>query len=263
MTELAVVTGANSGIGLATALSLAHAGYRVFAGARRVEGLEAIAQAASDAGLSDTGGQAGIVAVMIDVTDDASVSQAFEQILAEGAVAVLVNNAGITGAGSIEETPVDEYQAMFDTNVLGVIRCTQQVLPGMRQAQAGSIVNISSAAGRFGFPLRSPYSASKFGVIGLTETWAMELGPQGIRVNAILPGIVEGPRQDRVLSAKAKSFGITLEQMRTRALERVSLRTTVTAHDIAAQIVFICSKAGAKISGQSLSVDGNVETLVQ
>ena len=112
MTELAVVTGANSGIGLATALSLAHAGYRVFAGARRVEGLEAIAQAASDAGLSDTAGQAGIVAVMIDVTDDASVSQAFEQILAEGAVAVLVNNAGITGAGSIEETPVDEYQAM-------------------------------------------------------------------------------------------------------------------------------------------------------
>jgi NAD(P)-dependent dehydrogenase (short-subunit alcohol dehydrogenase family) len=114
-----------------------------------------------------------------------------------------------------------------------------------------------------GFPLRSPYSASKFGVIGLTETWAMELGPQGIRVNAILPGIVEGPRQDRVLSAKAKSYGITLEQMRARALERVSMRTTVTAHDIAAQIVFICSTAGAKISGQSLSVDGNVETLVQ
>jgi NAD(P)-dependent dehydrogenase (short-subunit alcohol dehydrogenase family) len=111
--------------------------------------------------------------------------------------------------------------------------------------------------------LRSPYSATKFGVIGLTQTWAMELGPSGIRVNAILPGIVEGARQDRVLTAKAEAFGISLEAMRTRALERVSLRRMVTAQDIAAQIVFICSPAGANVSGQSLSVDGNVETLVQ
>jgi NAD(P)-dependent dehydrogenase (short-subunit alcohol dehydrogenase family) len=157
---------------------------------------------------------------------------------------------------------LSEWQQTIDVNLTGTFLCTRSAVPLMKP-QGGSIVNISSAAGRLGFPLRTPYSASKYGVIGLTETWAMELGPQGIRVNAILPGIVEGPRQDRVLSAKAKSYGITLEQMRTRALERVSMRTTVTAHDIAAQIVFICSKAGAKISGQSLSVDGNVETLVQ
>ena len=193
MTELAVVTGANSGIGLATALSLAHAGYRVFAGARRTEGLEAIAQAASDAGLSDTAGQPGIVAVMIDVTDDASVSQAFEQILAEGAVAVLVSYAGITGAGSIEETPVDDYQAMFDTNVLGVIRCTQQVLPGMRQAQAGSIVNISSSSAVLSPPLMGPYASTKRAVESLSESLQSEVAPFGINVILVQAGTILTP----------------------------------------------------------------------
>jgi NAD(P)-dependent dehydrogenase (short-subunit alcohol dehydrogenase family) len=122
-------------------------------------------------------------------------------------------------------------------------------------------VNLSSIAGRLGFPLRTPYSASKFGVIGLTETWAMELGPSNIRVNAILPGIVAGDRQERVIAAKAKSYGIGHEEMRQRLLSKVSLRKMVTAQDIANQIVFICSPAGAAISGQSLSVCGNVEHL--
>ena len=193
MTELAVVTGANSGIGLATALSLAHAGYRVFAGARRAEGLEAITQAAADAGLSDTAGQAGIAAVMIDVTDDASVTQAFEQILAEEAVAVLVNNAGITGAGSIEETPVDDYQAMFDTNVLGVIRCTQQVLPGMRQTQAGSIVNISSSSAVLSPPLMGPYASTKRAVESLSESLQSEVAPFGINVILVQAGTILTP----------------------------------------------------------------------
>jgi len=141
--------------------------------------------------------------------------------------------------------------------------CAKYAVPLIKNAKGGSIVNISSAAGRHGFPLRTPYSATKFAVIGLTQTWAMELGPDNIRINAILPGIVQGPRQDRVLSAKAESFGITLEEMRERALQRVSLRRMVTAHDIASQIVFICSSAGSNITGQSLSVDANVETLVQ
>jgi NAD(P)-dependent dehydrogenase (short-subunit alcohol dehydrogenase family) len=112
-----------------------------------------------------------------------------------------------------------------------------------------------------GFPLRTPYSASKFGIIGLTETWAMELGPSNIRVNAILPGIVAGERQERVIAAKAASYGIGHEEMRQRLLSTVSMRKMVSAQDIANQILFICSPAGAAISGQSLSVDGNVEHL--
>lgn len=125
----------------------------------------------------------------------------------------------------------------------------------------GSIVNLSSAAGRLGFPLRSPYSASKFGVIGLTKTWAMELGPSKIRVNAILPGVVTGERQERVISAKAAALGIDHEDMRERLLSRVSMRMMVSPYDIANQILFICSPAGQTISGQSLSVCGNVESL--
>jgi NAD(P)-dependent dehydrogenase (short-subunit alcohol dehydrogenase family) len=159
-----------------------------------------------------------------DVTDAAQVDAMFDAIKERwGVLDVLVNNAGIAGGGSI--------------------------------------INLSSAAGRLGFPLRSPYSASKFGVIGLTKTWAMELGPAGIRVNAILPGIVAGERQERVIAAKAASYGIEHEAMRQQLLAKVSLRKMVTAQDIANQILFICSPAGASISGQSLSVCGNVEQL--
>ena len=200
-----------------------------------------------------------------DVGNEAQVLAMFSEIQARwGQLDILVNNAGIAGpTAAIEDTVLQEWQQTLDVNLTGAFLCTRSAVPLIKKAKGGSIVNISSAAGRHGFPLRSPYSATKFGVIGLTQTWAMELGPSGIRVNAILPGIVEGPRQDRVLGAKAQAFGISLEAMRQRALERVSLRRMVTAQDIAAQIVFICSSAGANISGQSLSVDGNVETLVQ
>lgn len=200
-----------------------------------------------------------------DVGNEAQVLAMFSEIHKRwGQLDILVNNAGIAGpTAAIEDTALQEWQQTLDVNLTGGFLCTRSAVPLIKKAKGGSIVNISSAAGRHGFPLRSPYSATKFGVIGLTQTWAMELGPSGIRVNAILPGIVEGARQDRVLSAKAETFGISLEAMRQRALERVSLRRMVTAQDIAAQIVFICSPAGANISGQSLSVDGNVETLVQ
>ena len=205
-----------------------------------------------------------VTASLTDIADEVQVTKMFVDLKQRWTTLdILVNNAGIAGpTTAIEDTSLADWQQTIAVNLTGTFLCTRSAVPLMK-SRGGSIVNISSAAGRLGFPLRSPYSASKFGVIGLTETWAMELGPHQIRVNAILPGIVEGARQDRVLSAKAKSYGITLEQMRARALERVSMRTTVTAQDIAAQIVFICSKAGAKISGQSLSVDGNVETLVQ
>ena len=206
----------------------------------------------------------GVTTSLTDVADEAQVLAMFELVRQRwGALDILVNNAGVAGpTAAVEDTTLAAWQQTIDVNLTGGFLCTRSAVPLMKPG-GGSIVNISSAAGRFGFPLRTPYSASKFGVIGLTQTWAMELGPSGIRVNAILPGIVQGPRQDRVLSAKAESFGITLEAMRVRALERVSLRRMVSAQDIAAQIVFICSPAGANISGQSLSVDGNVETLVQ
>ena len=168
-----MVTGANSGIGLATALRLAADGYEVFAGARRAEGLDAIAAAAADAGATT------VHPITIDVSDDDSVQAAFAQVLADGPVDVLVNNAGITGAGSVEETPVATYQAMFDTNVLGVVRCTQAVLPGMREAKGGRIVNISSSSAVVSPPLMAAYASTKRAVESISESLQAEVAPFG------------------------------------------------------------------------------------
>jgi NAD(P)-dependent dehydrogenase (short-subunit alcohol dehydrogenase family) len=183
----AVVTGAGSGIGLATALRLAGDGYEVWAGARRAESLDEIAAAA------DAAGAEGVRTVLLDVTDDASVVDAFAEVLAEGPVDVLVNNAGITGAGSVEETDVAVWQAMFDTNVLGVVRCTQQVLPGMREAGRGRIVNISSSSAIISPPLMAPYASTKRAVESISESLQAEVAPFGVRVVAIQAGTILTP----------------------------------------------------------------------
>ena len=198
-----------------------------------------------------------------DISDEAQVDAMFAELQARwDGLDVLVNNAGIAGpTAPVQDTKLVDWQQTIAVNLTGTFLCTRRAVPMLKKAGGGSIVNLSSAAGRLGFPLRTPYSASKFGVIGLTETWAMELGPSNIRVNAILPGIVEGERQERVIAAKAASYGIGHEEMRQRLLSSVSLRKMVTPQDIANQILFICSPAGASISGQSLSVCGNIERL--
>ena len=198
-----------------------------------------------------------------DVSNEEQVDAMFAELAGRwGALDVLVNNAGVAGpTARLEDTDLAQWEQTIAVNLTGSFLCARRAVPLLKAAGGGSIVNLSSAAGRLGFPLRTPYSASKFGVIGLTQTWAMELGPSKIRVNAILPGIVAGERQERVIAAKAASYGIGHEEMRERLLSKVSLRSMVTAQDIANQIVFICSPAGASISGQSLSVCGNVEHL--
>lgn len=198
-----------------------------------------------------------------DVSREDQVDAMFAELSTRwGALDVLVNNAGIAGpTAPVEDTAPGDWAQTMAVNLTGPFLCTRRAVPLLKAAGGGSIVNLSSIAGRLGFPLRTPYSASKFGVIGLTQTWAMELGPSRIRVNAILPGIVAGDRQERVIAAKAASYGIGHEDMRQRLLSKVSLRSMVTAQDIAHQIIFICSPAGAAISGQSLSVCGNVEHL--
>jgi NAD(P)-dependent dehydrogenase (short-subunit alcohol dehydrogenase family) len=198
-----------------------------------------------------------------DVSSESQVDAMFAELAARwGGLDVLVNNAGIAGpTAKVEDTDLADWDQTLAVNLTGPFLCTRRAVPLLKAAGGGSIVNLSSAAGRLGFPLRTPYSASKYGVIGLTETWAMELGPSHIRVNAILPGIVAGERQERVIAAKAAAYGIAHEEMCQRLLAKVSLRSMVTAQDIANQIIFICSPAGASISGQSLSVCGNVEHL--
>ncbi|ROZ75013.1 SDR family oxidoreductase [Ramlibacter sp. WS9] len=199
-----------------------------------------------------------------DVSRREQVDAMFEAVKAQGggALDVLVNNAGIAGpTGGIETLEPDDWDRTIAVNLTGVYLVTRRAVPLLKAAGGGAIINISSAAGKLGFPLRTPYSASKFGVIGLTETLAMELGPDQIRVNAILPGVVAGDRQDRVLETKARASGISLDEQRRLAVARVSMRTMVLADDIAQAALFLAGPAGRYVSGERLSVGGNVEAL--
>ena len=135
-------------------------------------------------------------------------------------------------------------------------------MPLIKAAGGGSIINLSSAAGRHGFPMRSPYSAAKWGVIGFTKSLAIEAGPDKVRVNAILPGIVEGERIERVIAAKAKAHGIAHEEFRERLLATTSLHSTVTAQNIADMALFLATGAGSRITGQALPVDADTRYLV-
>ena len=179
-----------------------------------------------------------------------------------GGLDVLVNNAGIAGPTKpVEEVTPEELDAVLQVDLASLFHCSRRAVPLLRQAGGGSIVNLSSAAGKFGFPLRSPYSAAKWGVVGFTRTLAMELGPDRINVNAILPGLVDGPRIRSVLRNKALARGIGENQETEDALGRVSLRTFVSQQDIANMALYLCSPFGRTISGQAISVDGGMEGL--
>ncbi|MSP49143.1 MAG: SDR family oxidoreductase [Alphaproteobacteria bacterium] len=198
---------------------------------------------------------------LADVADPKAIARFFAKA-AKGGLDVLVNNAGIAGpTAPIDEIRPEDWHATVDINLNSMFHCTRLAVPLLKKAGGGSIINLSSVAGRLGFPLRTPYAATKWAVVGLTKSLAMELGPHKIRVNAIQPGIVRGPRIDRVIAARAKATGVTFDQQRKLLLSKVSLRTDVTAEDVAAMALFLASSAGARISGQALSVCGNVETL--
>ena len=198
-----------------------------------------------------------------DVSDRKQVTKLFKDAVATlGGLDVLVNNAGIAGpTGKVEDLPPEEWDSCLAINITGQFNCARMAVPYLRKSRNASIVNLSSAAGKLGFALRTPYSASKLAVIGFTKSLAIELGEDGIRVNAILPGVVEGERQTRVLSAKAAARGISVAEMEKIALSYVSLKTMVTPQQLADQILFICSPRGRTISGQALSICGDIQML--
>lgn len=247
-----LVTGGGSGIGRTIAARLTQEGARLHVCDVSAEALRDLS--ATCPKMSGT---------LADVGNEADVDRLFVDVGARlGGLDVLVNNAGIAGpTAAIDKIPLIDWQRTLDVNLTGSFLCARRAVPLLKQASGGSIINIASVAARLGFPNRSPYSASKWGIIGLTQTWAMELGPFGIRVNAILPGVVAGERQDRVLQARAQIEGIPLEEARRQRLQSVSLRSMVSAEDVAEMVLFLCSSAGRMISGQSLSVCGNVESL--
>lgn len=200
---------------------------------------------------------------LTDVADWRDVDQMFETLEREnGGIDVLINNAGIGGpTGPIEVLDPEAWCRTLDVNLHGAFHCLRRAVPVMKARGGGSIVNISSTAGFLGYPLRTPYAAAKWAIIGLTKSLAIEVGEAGIRVNAVCPGSVSGPRMDGVIAREAEAKGVTPDEVRDAYLSNVSLRTFVEADDIANMILFACSDQGARISGQVLAVDGHVESL--
>jgi len=184
-------------------------------------------------------------------------------VAALGGLDVLVNNAGIAGpTAKVEDIDPKDWDRTIAVDVNGMFYCTRKGMPLLKAAGGGSIINLSSIAGRLAFPQRTAYSFAKFGVVGFTESLAAEAGPDNVRVNCIQPGVVEGERIERVIGAKAKGLGLSFEETKRKMLEGVSMHTTVTAQDIANTALFLASDAGKHISGQAISVCGGARYLV-
>lgn len=248
-----LVTAGASGIGRAIAESFLEHGARVHICDIDQAALDTCRKALPALGVTLT-----------DVADAPAVDRLFTAVERQlGRLDVLVNNAGIAGpTARVEDIEPADWRTTLAINIDGMFYCTRRAVPMLKAAGGGSIINLSSAAGRLGFPLRTPYAASKWAVVGFTKSLAMELGPSHIRVNALQPGLVEGERIDRVIAAKAKAAGVSFEQQKETMLARVSLRKMVSARDIANMALFLATEAGQNISGQALAVCGNVETLV-
>jgi NAD(P)-dependent dehydrogenase (short-subunit alcohol dehydrogenase family) len=246
-----LVTAAGRGIGLATARAFADAGARVHVCDVDPERLAAV------------GRDHGFRATLADVTDPDQVEALFDDALADlGGLDVLVNSAGIAGpVGPVEDVTVEEWRRTVAVNLDGTFLCAQRAVAVMKAQGGGLIVNLASTAGLFGYPLRTPYAAAKWAVVGFTKSLAMEVGAHGIRVNAICPGSVEGERMVEVIAREAETRGIAPEAVREAYVRNTSRKTFVTAADVAAMIVYLASPAGARISGQALAVDGDTWTL--
>jgi NAD(P)-dependent dehydrogenase (short-subunit alcohol dehydrogenase family) len=227
-----LATAGAAGIGLAIVERLLRCGARVFVCDVADAALEALAKAHPQAR-----------AVRADVSREADVERMFVAIGAEfGGLDALVNNAGIAGPTSaVEDIDPAEWRRCLDVCLTGQFLCARSAVPMLKAAGGGSIINMSSAAGR--------------------QSLAKELGPANIRVNAILPGVIEGPRMENVIRDRARQLGVSRQAMEKTYLERISLRRMTSPHDVAAMVAFLISDAGVNISGQSIGVDGNVESL--
>ena len=205
-----------------------------------------------------------VTSSVCDVADRMQVGALFkEAISALGGLDCLVNNAGIAGpTGPVYEINPEDWDRCLDVCITSQFNCTRLAVEYLRQSKNPSIINLSSAAGKFGFPNRSPYAAAKWGVVGFTKTIAMELGQFGIRANAILPGTVEGDRIRRVFEAKAQIAGRSMVEIKNASLANASIKEMIQPEQIADMIVFLASPRGRTISGQAISVYGDQQALV-
>jgi len=248
----AVVTAAASGIGLAIARRLASDGASVFICDIDAEAIERVT--ADDARISGT---------VVDVSEHAQVPEFIERAVHDlGGIDVLVNNVGIAGPTALAENiDFSAWDNTMRVNLGSHFYCAREVIPRMKVQRSGLIVSISSIAGQHGYPFHSPYAVSKAAVIALTKTLAMELGPYNIRVNAICPCAVGGPRTDSVIKVEAEARSLSVETVREGYLAQNSMRTFIETDEIASLVTYLASPAGRRISGQDIAIDGNAETL--
>ena len=243
--KVAVVTGGGSGIGEAIARMFAAAGANVVVAGRRREPIERVA--------GDIGG----LAVEADVSNEDSVKGLFKACEdAHGRLNTLVSNAGVTGpVANAEDMDMAQWDETMAINVRGVILCAKHAVP-MLKRQGGAIINVSSRLGLKGYPMRSPYAASKFAVIGITQSIAFEVGIHGIRCNALCPGAVHGELMERVVAARAEKEGRSpdaiVKQSYTGA---AALRKWVEPEEVASTALFLASDAASAITGESVVID--------
>ena len=198
-----------------------------------------------------------------DVSDRSQVSQLFDAALEVlGGLDCLVNNAGIAGpTGRVEEIDPDAWDRCLAVDLTGQFNCARLAIPHLKASGNASIMNLSSQAGKHGFPLRSAYAAAKWGVIGFTKTIAIELGPLGIRVNALLPGLVKGDRIRKVIEAKAHENDLPFEEQEANMFRSTSIKEYMTPQQLADMVVFAASPRARTISGQAISVCGDTNML--
>ena len=247
-----LITAGASGIGEATAKQFLDAGARVH--------ICDINEPALSRFLTDNPTASGS---HTDVSQEPAIDALFEDVKNKlGGLDILNNNAGVSGpTATIEEIKYADWQKCMDVNLGAAFMCSHRAIPLLKTSGGGSIINMSSTAGLFGFPNRAAYCSAKWAIIGFTKTLAMELGQDNIRANCICPGSVAGDRMDRVVAAHAIETGESEDMVREGYTKATSMKTFVSPDDIAASILFLCSKAGAKISGQVLPVDGHAESV--
>ena len=250
--HVAIVTGAAKGMGRAISLRLAGEGADLVLAARDAPSLEALA-----AEVRALGRRAQVAPT--DVRDEASVRAMVEATVdAFGRIDALVNCAGTTGPieTPVHELKVEDWDEVLAVNLRGTFLPTKHVVPVMLRQGRGKIVNVAGTSGLRGYKLRAAYSSSKWAVRGFTRTVALEVGPHGINVNCVAPGIVAGDRMDRLCREKARKRGWTTEQVYGEYVAEMALRRVTTAEDIAGAVCFLCTEDSRNMTGQCLTVDG-------
>ena len=203
-----------------------------------------------------------IFAKHLDCTNPKDIKEYFNSLTNLKKIDGLINNIGIAGPTKyLQNISIDEWDQTIKTNLSSHFYFTKFAIPFLKKSKKASIINLSSTAGLFGYAQRSPYTSSKWAIIGLTKTLAVELGKFKIRVNAICPGSVNGDRMDRVINAKAKLIKSTSNKVRKELESMVSLKTFVEKEDIASMALFLLSDASENVSGQIMTVDGNTERM--